>query len=69
MAASGTNQPFCEPCFAAFCLGREGRYYEPTRLAPDKVQCAVCGNDTTSGIWVKIDASAVGYPHTGDKRD
>jgi RNA polymerase subunit RPABC4/transcription elongation factor Spt4 len=52
------NQPVCDRCWALIRPNRE-----PARLVQAESEtCAVCGQDTTSGIYVRMDPSSVAYP-------
>lgn len=66
--APGWTQPLCEPCFAAWTLGRGEPLREPVRLRdpePDE-PCCVCGTGTT--IYVRIDPKlTAGLKHAKEK--
>jgi len=48
------RQALCEPCFAAFCLGRQTAPVEPVRVVgADPDPCCVCSTENT--IYVRID--------------
>jgi hypothetical protein len=51
----GWSQPLCEPCFAAWCLGKVEVPREPARLVggTEGDPCCVCGTTTT--IYARID--------------
>jgi hypothetical protein len=50
----GWTQPLCDPCFAAWTLGRGEPPRQPTRVrGVDGDPCLVCGAQTT--IYARID--------------
>jgi hypothetical protein len=47
------TQPICERCFRILYLGRE-----PVRLKTPEVEtCCTCGEETSAGIYARIDVS------------
>lgn len=55
------TQPICDPCWAKMRPGEK-----PYRvLIPDQEQCALCGDGTPSGIYVRLDPATVPYPRDG----
>lgn len=60
----GWTQPLCEPCFAAWTIGRGERPREPTRVSctGSGDPCLICATPTT--IYARIDpALAVNFLH------
>lgn len=54
------TQPICETCWPEWFPFEKG---EPTRLLrPEKERCSFCGEDTTSGIYVRFDPLGVRFP-------
>jgi hypothetical protein len=52
------TQALCDHCWVL----REGEK-PPHRLQPPDVErCALCGQDTTSGIYARLDPAKVPYP-------
>lgn len=62
----GWTQPLCEPCYAAWCLGRGEAPREPVRVTGTEGDpCCVCGTPTT--IYARIDpesTAGLGYAKT-----
>jgi len=56
------TQPICERCWR-----KRERDRTPVRIATRPLeQCALCGHNTTSGIYIRVDPSLVPYrrqPH------
>jgi hypothetical protein len=63
----GWTQPLCEPCYAAWCLGRGEAPREPVRVRDAEGDpCCVCGTATT--IYTRIDpALTVGLRFAREK--
>jgi hypothetical protein len=63
----GWTQPLCEPCFAAWCVGRGEVPREPVRIQNDGGDpCLICGTPTT--IYVRIDPGiASEFRHAKEK--
>jgi hypothetical protein len=52
------TQPCCNGCYAVHEPGRK-----PTRLdRAETEKCAICGTETESGIYIRIDPKSVSYP-------
>ena len=51
------TQPVCAPCYAV----EYGR--EPSRLkVPEAETCVMCGESTSSGIYIRIDPKTAPHP-------
>jgi len=58
------TQPICDDCWLVENPGRE-----PVRIVPEHAameRCALCGQPTASGIYVRMDPTKVPYPATDD---
>jgi hypothetical protein len=61
------TQPCCERCWVPFVIGVRQELLEPTRLIePEQETCAFCGDDTSSGIYVRADPKQVPYSRQED---
>jgi hypothetical protein len=55
------TQPICEGCWQI----REPGHKVPVRLVKserEREQCVICGHDTLSGIYIRIDPSTAPHP-------
>ena len=56
------NHPLCDDCWKARAGDRV-----PVRIRDaDPETCAQCGQETTSGIWVRIEPGSLPYSPTAD---
>jgi len=54
------TQPVCGPCWIVRSGGQV-----PTRLKIAELErCCRCGNETRSGIYIRVDPASVPYPRT-----
>ena len=59
------TQPICDDCWKRPPIRDTHGPEDPTRLLnPEKERCAFCGEDTTSGIYVRHDPRDARYPTT-----
>ena len=61
---SDFSQPVCDECFA-------GRYPDKFPIAlrhPDRETCCLCGCQTVSGIYIRIDPRSVPHPRLKETR-
>lgn len=55
---SSWNQPVCDVCWRA----REPERLPCRLVDPDRELCAICGAETRSGIFVRMDPAVANYP-------
>lgn len=58
------NHAICHDCWVERNPGREAVVIDEAARGRDLVTCCYCGEDTTSGIWVREDPSDI--PHHFD---
>lgn len=58
----GWTQAMCRTCWDVREPNREPHLLN----TPEMEVCCICGQDTTDGIYVRIDPTTVPYPSRGD---
>lgn len=52
------TQPICEACWRDREPGREPM----TLQQPEVEECCLCGSETASGIYIRVDPATVSFP-------
>lgn len=60
------TQPCCDACWGHYFEARGQNHQPITVTHPEREQCAWCGEDTHSGIYVRADPNSVPYPASYD---